>query len=120
MYVFRPDPTLVIKVEDTAGSFQNIFEYEMWQWARDTKWKNWFAPAVSISSSGIYLLQKRTGKLIYPPKRVPDFMSDFKVENFGVLDKRVVAHDYGLPWSMRQALNKAKLMPVRWWVANEQ
>ena len=52
VFVYRLDPTLVIKHEYGAG-FQNALEWEIWSAVRDDKkLSKWFAPCVSISGMG--------------------------------------------------------------------
>lgn len=98
VFEFKPDPTLVIKIEDGARSFQNVAEWQVWEAVQFTRWARWFAPCYDIGSSGSVLMMKRTepipkGRL---PKQLPDFLTDIKPENFGLLDGRLVCHDYGL------------------------
>lgn len=106
---FAPD--LVIKIETSQQSFQNIIEWETWNWAKDTKWAKWFAPCVEIAGGGCVLIQKRTEPLPDDCSilRLPDFFSDLKLNNFGRLNGRVVAHDYGLTLLTQQGLKAGRM-----------
>lgn len=93
------NPDLVIKVENTARSFQNIKEWEFWndfQHCKDVA--RWLAPCHDISSNGIFLIMSKTRPLLPKeiPDKVPDFLTDHKALNFGILNKKLVCHDYGL------------------------
>lgn len=92
------DPRLVAKIETGYGSFQNVQEWEAWRSVEHTDHAQWFAPCVTISGSGVWLLQRRTKPCLDSqlPDRVPAFFSDLKVENWGMLKGRPVCHDYGL------------------------
>lgn len=94
------DETLVIKIETPSRSFQNVVEWEAWQEIKHLRpsIRKWFAPCVAISPCGIVMLQKRTTPLNEEelPKRVPAFLTDTKLSNFGLYEGRIVAHDYGL------------------------
>lgn len=99
VYVYTPDPTLVVKVETGTANFANAKEWEVWN---DLKWRpdvrKWLAPCVAISQSGAFLLQKRTTPITesHMPKRIPKFFTDEKVDNWGRLDNKIVCHDYAL------------------------
>ena len=84
MYIFAPDPTLVIKFEVEPKSFQNVYEWHTWDRVKEYKpVAKWFAPCVNISECGTILLQKRTtpvpNKML--PKKVPAFFIDLKRSN---------------------------------------
>lgn len=88
-------PTLVVKVEENAGSFQNILEWELWNVVKDGPYAKWFAPCRHISPSGVVLLQDRVQPAAKFPERVPDFFTDLKIANFGTIGRQFVACDYG-------------------------
>lgn len=90
---------LVLKFEPHAKSFQNVAEWDFWNDNKDRKSvARWLAPCEFISSCGIVLAQKKTTKPERRdyPKTVPEFLTDLKRRNFGLLDGKLVAHDYGL------------------------
>lgn len=95
VYECTIDKSIVIKVEQNARSFQNIREWENWHiWGYSGAAKNWLAPCVNISPCGTILLQKRTTPIITPPEYLPAFLTDRKLENFGIYEDRIVCHDY--------------------------
>lgn len=101
-------PDCVIKLEERAGFFQNIIEWETWQRVKYTEYSKYFAICHFISPNGVVLVQERT---IPPrpeelPNYMPNFLCDLKIDNFGFsshkdrkLDKDhksvLVCHDYG-------------------------
>lgn len=109
------DHSIVVKVECTGGSFQNIAEWEAWTWIRATKREKWLAPCTVISSCGTVLLQKRADQLRKDekPKTIPEFLTDVKRENFGWLDGRLVCFDYGTILSGIRKLSGAPV-PAKW------
>lgn len=93
----RPD--LVIKIETPSHSFQNQGEWRFWNdWRHDADMRTWLAPCEAISPCGTVLLQQRTQPIPreHYPKRLPQFLTDTKRSNFGLLEGRIVCHDYGL------------------------
>ena len=58
--------------------------------------KQWLAPCVSISPCGSVLIQRRTLPVTKAqlPSKVPAWLTDFKLANWGMLDGKVVCHDY--------------------------
>lgn len=95
----RLDPTLVVKVEtdEEHRSFANAYEHRNWQECRDYKpVARWLAPVVRISPCGFILLQKRVAPLRQSelPAKLPRFLTDIQVANFGLYEGRIVACDY--------------------------
>jgi hypothetical protein len=90
-------PEYVVKVEDEAGRFQNIVEWETWSRVEHTEHAKWFSPCRWISPNGIVLIMQRTRELGDSdfPSRMPAFLGDFKRENYGRIGRRIVCHDYG-------------------------
>ena len=114
VYEHGQDSSLVVKIEISAQRFQNIQEWENWRtWREDKRVARWLAPCVDISPCGMVLLQKRTRPLEQSelPDKLPHFLTDTKIENFGMLDGKVVCHDYALLISgISHRQRKA-----RWW-----
>jgi hypothetical protein len=106
----------VIKVEDTSCSFQNVMEWQAWQRVSGTDWAKWFAPCKWISPSGTVLVMERTRPASpkETPGRLPVFLTDTKRENYGVLGKRFVCHDYGTNLLMEHGMT-ARTRKVEWW-----
>ena len=108
----RPD--LVVKIETPAGSFQNVLEWEFWRaWEFDKGMKRWLAPCEAISQCGTILLQQRTTPIPQArlPAKMPKFLTDTKISNFGLWKNRVVCHDYGMVVSEASTA----LRKVEWW-----
>lgn len=119
VYEFIGQPGLVIKVETTAASFQNIAEWEAWQEVKDTHWGKWFAPCRRISPCGMVLIQERTMPLAVDtkgnefPRDIPNFFTDLKPCNFGKIKGQFVCHDYALNHFRRQGLNSARMRKTK-------
>ncbi len=118
VYVLGTDPSLVIKIETASRSFQNIAEWEVWNDLDrlDSKAMKWFAPCHYISPCGIVLIQARTrpaDKRRFP-KKMPAYFTDLKYQNFGMLDGRLVAHDYGFHRFVKLGLT-ASMRIVEWY-----
>lgn len=98
----RLDPTLVVKVEIPQDwrYFANVHEMKFWDEHRYfKKVADWLAPCEYMSPDGRILLQKKvlpiTDRAVLPDK-VPSFLTDLKVENFGLYEGRLVCIDYAL------------------------
>lgn len=120
VFVYELDPRLVIKVEDCG--FQNIVEREIWLAIKESKFREWFAPVRNISPCGTVLLMERT--LPAPrskyPKKMPGFVSDLKYSNFGMLNGRLVCHDYGMLCNFLAAVPaKVAMRRAQWWDAKD-
>ncbi len=95
----RPD--LVVKVEtDDLRNFANVFEMQFWDAYQHSKLiSKWLAPCEYLSPDGMILLQKKCSQVPfdYPmPKNMPEFMTDFKRANFGIMDGKLVCVDYAI------------------------
>lgn len=95
VYVNNLDATRVVKIEDTARSFQNIAEWELWQTVKEGPLARWFAPCYHISPCGVVLVQERVADVAAFPASIPAFFTDLKAENFGRRGRQFVARDYG-------------------------
>lgn len=96
----------VIKRSSDAYSWQNVNEWEVWHYAQSTSMAKYLAPCVMISPCGIYLVQRyvenvRRDEL---PKTIPRIFIDQKIENYGMLDGRLVARDYGTMVSLVRSI----------------
>lgn len=78
-------PDFVIKVENEAGQFQNIMEWEIWNRVKDTDYSIWFAPCRWISADGSILIMEKTEscRKKHYPEKMPVFFTDFKFANYG-------------------------------------
>ena len=86
----------VVKI-DRSNSNSNILEFETWDLVKRTKHRKWFAPCAWISSNGKILLQQKTkpitdNKIL--PKKIPAYLSDVRIDNLGLIDGKLVTHDY--------------------------
>ena len=106
----------VVKVE-TNNQFNNIMEWEVWNASKDTSLRQWLAPCLSISKDGRALVQKRTYPLYnFPlPELIPAHFCDFKVQNYGLFEGRLVCHDYGDNYALELGCKSKKMKKVRWW-----
>lgn len=96
VYESKLNSTVVFKIEESARRFQNIKEWELWNEHKFYKpVADWLAPCVDISACGSILIQKRTSHPIKWPEKLPTFLTDVKKSNFGLLDGKLVCHDYG-------------------------
>jgi hypothetical protein len=121
-------PDCVIKVEDGAGQFQNVIEWETWQRVKDTPASRWFAECRWISPNGTILIMERT-RAPAPsefPDRMPVFLCDFKRTNYGMVTstKRggkagpdwMDCHDYGTHLMFENGMSK-RMRKAEWWDA---
>ncbi len=115
VYECNTDPSVVIKVEYKSVSFNNIFEWDTWQKLRYTVHHKWLSPCRFISPCGRILIQDKTEPVSYKelPKFLPVFLTDIKKENFGMLDGKIVCHDYGSNLILENGLSN-KVRRVEW------
>lgn len=111
------DKSLVFKVQKDKYRFDNVCEWEAWwQYRHMPSIAKWLAPCIAISPCGTVLLQARTTPLQNAPEKLPAFLCDTKMANYGTIgkgkNKRVVCHDYGflLPGPLKTGMKK-----VKWW-----
>lgn len=110
----RLQTDLVVKVEIIKDwrTFENVKEFNVWQFYSNNEGLKWLAPCKAISPDGRILLQKRCDPLptgFELPEKLPYFLNDLKPENFGIYQGRLVCLDYALTYlqaSMR--MEKAK------------
>jgi hypothetical protein len=119
VFLSKLDTSLVVKVEEAGRSFNNIREWELWEDVRhDKNATRWLAPCINISLCGSILIQKKTAvvsKRRYP-KKVPKWLvSDSKYQNWGLLDGKVVCHDYAHHLAHRYGSISKSLVKIHWW-----
>lgn len=120
-------PDCVIKVEEGAGRFQNVIEWETWQRVKDSEYSRWFAACRWISPCGSVLIMERTR----PPApkefatQMPAFLCDFKRTNYGMLapnksrtgrSDSLVCHDYGTHLMFEHGMTR-RMRKAEWWDA---
>lgn len=121
-------PDCVVKVEEGAGSFQNVIEWETWQRVKDTPASRWFAQCKWISPNGTLLVMERTRPAAPSefPESMPTFLCDFKRTNYGMAPSVTraggagkdwfVCHDYGTHLMFENGMTK-RMRKVEWWDA---
>lgn len=121
VYECALDKTWVVKIEARNGEggvpqFCNVSEMDIWRESENTKWRRWLAPCIHISEYGSTLIMRRTQPLgcLKLPKTMPSFLADLKPQNFGLLDGRIVAHDYGNHSIHRVAQAAHRMVPAKW------
>lgn len=115
--VFKPDNSLVLKCAVECPNI-NILEEEVWQMVRETNIAKWFAPCVSISDCGMFLLQRRveTRPRSEYPRLVPSFFGDCKYSNYGWIDGQFVCCDYaGFISSSMSHKWSGQMKKAGWW-----
>lgn len=124
-------PDSVIKIEEGARMFQNAFEWETWRSAMGTPAEAWLARCEWISADGTVLIMEKTRPAAPSeyPLLVPDYLSDFKETNFGMVPTRItkgkkkgqpgpdrfVCHDYGTNLGIERGIERAKLRKPNFW-----
>lgn len=121
VYTLGTDDTKVIKVEDSAGIFQNVAEWLLWQDVKDTRFARFLAPCHSISPCGAALVMSRVTALpdddskVMRTLKLPSFLTDFKRENYGMLKGRVVCCDYGSHLATNHGAFSSRMRAPKWW-----
>lgn len=111
----RKDVVIKVESEEIRSRFQNIQEWMVWGRIAGTEFEKWFAPVLEISPNGRCLMMARTEILGQAelPDRMPAFFTDFKRQNFGRYQGRIVCHDYGSNLLMEVGMTK-KMRKVNW------
>lgn len=108
--------SVVVKVEEPVGQFQNILEANLWERLEHTEMAKYLAPVLDISDDGSVLIQRRTTPALWYPKFMPSFFTDFSKSNFGMLNGRFVCHDYAKHLAIESNMfGKLELKPVMKW-----
>jgi hypothetical protein len=122
VFLSKLDSSLVIKVEEAGRSFNNIREWELWEDVRhDKNAARWLAPCVNISLCGTILIQKRTEPAHKRrfPKVLPRWIAtDLKYQNWGLLDGKIVCHDYASHLAQRYGTMSKSTVKAHWWVGS--
>lgn len=110
VFSYALDEKLVVKVSKDS-CIDNILEWELWNEIQHTEYSKWFAPCVQMSADGKVLFQRRTKNIKELPSELPQFMTDLKAENFGLIGKQIVAHDYA--FGISQLMNMVDMKKMR-------
>lgn len=118
VYACTLDPSVVIKIETRANSFQNVLEWQLWH--DHLQWCDWamplFAKPLQISPCGTVMAMQRTERPRNLPEWVPSIWTDLKIDNYGTIDGRLVCHDYGLNLVAEHGLGKKmRVRRAAWW-----
>lgn len=118
VFEYRRDPTCVIKIE-REDYCANAKEMEYWRHVEHTEAGKWFAPCVELSYHGKILIQKKATELPWEkyPKKLPEFLTDTKYQNYGMYKGKFVCFDYATCLLPSYGISK-KLRAVEWWNAN--
>lgn len=95
----RPDLVVKVEIDKDYRNFANVLESAFWSEYRETpQVKRWLAPIEYMSPDGRILLQKRVKPATKDdlPDKMPAFLCDFKMQNYGILDGYLVCVDYAL------------------------
>lgn len=122
VYEYNFDKSYVIKIEH-SNTECNVVEWMLWEEIKglrgDLAWvKDWFAPVLWMSPNGKILVMKRTYEKPNKerPRKVPDFFTDLKRDNFGWLGSKFVAHDYGFVHRFIKYGSKMRTVSKdKWW-----
>lgn len=99
VYECKIRPDLVVKVENQhMREFSNVLEDKFWSDQQHyKKVADWLCPIEFLSPDGRLLLMRKA-RILHPKDKLPDklpaFLTDVKLCNFGWLDGRVVCVDY--------------------------
>lgn len=119
VFIYELNPAYVVKVEDKSGH-QNVLEWEIWQVVAETPYQRWFAPCKLLSAYGSVLVQART--LPAPraryPKKMPEFLGDYKYSNYGLYRGRLVCHDYGSAIVLSNGISE-RMRKADWWDSDD-
>jgi hypothetical protein len=121
VYTLKDWPDYVVKIEKHASvATTNIIEMQTWLEA-PAEHDKWLAPARAYAAFGFLLFQDRTTPvkdISEMPERIPNWLTDTKIQNWGWLKDRVVCHDYGMNLAMIKGMTRRMYRP-KWWVAAE-
>lgn len=114
VYECKLNKKYVVKVENNNDGFSNAREWKLWEHVEYGPFEKFFAPCISISNTGKFLIQERVeqnnNKL---PAKILHFFTDTKPENFGWLNGKFVCCDYG-SMGFQQNWNKKKYKNPHW------
>jgi hypothetical protein len=112
VFVLKHEPKLVAKIEpDDTQYFCNVIEWDVWKSVKDhPEVAKWFAPCEDISMCGSVLLQARTKPIKKMPDKVPSFLSDCHLGNFGIYKGRPVVHDYGFHRMLERGFKRYRMV----------
>lgn len=108
VYKMRFVENYVIKIE-TGKTFYNVAEWEAWQEC-PTELARWLAPCIHISDCGTCLIQARVTPVKRRPVKIPNWLDDNKLGNWGKYKGRLVCCDYGHHRLLKNSFRRHKLV----------
>lgn len=114
VYVYDPNPAYVVKFEVKSQSFQNAAEWDLWTMSNANS-RRWLAQCRLISPCGTILIQRRAEEIPKSfrwPARIPAWLSDYKPENYGLVDGKLVCFDYGTNEAIYESVRRHKSRTV--------
>lgn len=112
VFEYNLDKRYVVKLAVRPDA--NFREHDLWNELKHDDVSKWLAPCHWISHYGDIMLQYKTEPLpddFKMPKKLPEFLTDIKKSNFGLLNGKLVAHDYDLTLNANFAI-KSKMRKV--------
>lgn len=120
VYVYRPDETIVVKLERSDRRlFSNVREWSVWHACEGLAWaRKWLARPINISENGRVLLMERTTMFKEGhkfPTKAPSWLCDFKPENYGwgLKSGNFVCHDYASDLVTTNCFNR-RMRKIDW------
>lgn len=116
VYIFKHDDRWVIKIERdmSIANFANVCEWRNWvNHAPYKDFSKFLAPCLAIDETGRVLIQRRAkreidgAKIVYPT-HLPNWLTDTKKFNFGMIGKQFVCVDYSFLVPPAFRMRKAK------------
>lgn len=96
----RPEWVVKVELNEDWRNFANVMEWKFWENVRYMpKITRWLAPCEMLSPDGRILIQHRAEPLprdYVLPETLPDFLTDIKRSNFGLIAGQLVCVDYAL------------------------
>lgn len=118
VFEFKPEPKWVIKIEHSNSDRNaNVIEDEVWAYAQNYVNAKWFAPVKKLSPCGRILLQRRCITNVDAskyPRKIPEFFTDVKYANWGMLDGKMVCFDYANNLLMQTGLGTKNMKVAKW------
>jgi hypothetical protein len=127
VFAMEFDQSKVIKIEKDDGRFQNLIEWKAWNDCKGTVLEKYLAPVHDISANGKVLIMERVMPLptlseakqgasnVLKGVMLPDVLTDYKPENYGILKGQIVCCDYGSILALNHGAVKMKLRKAKFW-----
>jgi len=120
VYQLRENKNRVMKVCDEINADANVIEWNIWcDFCKTKEGKRWLAKCYYTTDNRRVMIQEKLTVITDKndprlPKKIPRFLTDTKVTNWGVDKKgRVKCLDYGLVLVAQK--NPWKLKKAKWW-----